>query len=54
MRPPLDPPMGAGGIPFLSSSFFVKKNHRIRAVTKNKWPKYDEKTGFGGTLGLAP
>ena len=21
-------------------------------MTKNKWPKSDEKTGFGGTLGL--
>ena len=36
--------------------FFInieKKNHGIRAVTKNKWPKSDDKTGFGGTLGLA-
>ena len=23
-------------------------------MTKNKWPKSDEKTGFEGTLGLAP
>ena len=45
---------GPGGLPFVF--FFLEKNYRIRAMTKNKWPKSDEKTGFGGTLGegLAP
>ena len=33
--------------------FSLKKVHGVRAVMKNKWPKSDEKTGFGGTLGLA-
>ena len=32
--------------------FFSGKNG-VRAVMKNKWPKYGEKTEFGGTLGLA-
>ena len=45
----------SGGLAFFLSFFIKKKNiHRVRAVTKNKWPKSDEKTGFGGTLGLAP
>ena len=30
---------------------FCKKTSYL-AVTKNKWPKSDEKTGFGSTLGL--
>ena len=35
-------------------SFFSQKNiHRVRAVTKNKWPKSDEKKDLG-TLGLVP
>ena len=42
-----------GGLQFLN--FFILKNiHRVKALTKNKWAKSDEKTGFGGTLGLAP
>ena len=43
----------SGGLAFFLF-FYLKKIHRVRAVTKNKWPKSDEKTGFGGTLGLAP
>ena len=27
--------------------FFLVTKKRIRAVTKNKWPKLDETTGFG-------
>ena len=34
--------------------FFQLKKFIVRAVMKNKWPKFGEKTGFGGTLGLAP
>ena len=26
--------------------------HRVRAITKNKWSKPDEKIRFGGSLGL--
>ena len=44
----------SGGLAFFSF-FFTKKNiYRVRAVAKNKWPKSEEKTEIGGTLGLAP
>ena len=44
----------SGGLAFFLSFFIKKKNiHRVRAVTKNKWPKSDEKIELGGTLGLA-
>ena len=33
---------------------FEKNIHGVRAVMKNKWSKSGEKTGFGGTLGVAP
>ena len=44
----------SGGLAIFFFFFYFEKIHRVRAVTKNKWPKSDEKTGFGGTLGLAP
>ena len=43
-----------GRLKFLNF-FLLKKIFTVsRLLTKNKWPKSDEKTGFGGTLGLAP
>ena len=33
---------------------FYRKKYRVRAVTINKCPKSDEKTGFGGYPRLTP
>ena len=35
-------------------SLLKKNTHRVRAVTKNKWHKPDEKTGFGSCMSCLP